>query len=86
LCDDCTFGSYDPANDGADLDLDGQCDPCSLAQLCPDDGYLCLPQVDESSICACLLTSLGCACPPDIDGACGVGELCDSALGCVEGF
>jgi len=29
-CDDCTNGSYDPANDGADADGDGICDPKDL--------------------------------------------------------
>ena len=32
-CDDCTFGSYDPLNDGNDTDSDGVCD---LSDVCID--------------------------------------------------
>ena len=72
-CDDCTNGSYDPANDGLDTDGDGQCDASD-----PDkdgDGILNVDEQDGSGI------GKDCTVLVDCDGD-GVNDI-DEVEGCI---
>ncbi len=93
-CDDCALGTYDPANDGNDLDADGICDATDDDLdgdgLVNDEDWC--PQTYDPSNANSDTDELGDACDPcilgdqddDADGD-GVADVCDNCLNTRNG-